>query len=270
MHAYRTRFAKDILTEFLPPAQPGRRTRAIIFCDGMPGMPGKKNLLEFYSKKGFWVFSPRYRGTWESGGKFLRRSPEEDIREVMDGLSKGFTELFAGKRFTVKPDAIYLFASSFGGPAGILLSKDPRVTKVVAFSPVTDQRYFITRGETHDWAKRFTREAFGEAYRFSDRDWEKQKNGKFYNPMTNLDKVDGRKILILQAKDDESVPYPPVKKFAETSGAALWLMAKGGHCDSAWYTKPRFYARIAKFLRAKAISHDTPSQRSSRPALHER
>jgi pimeloyl-ACP methyl ester carboxylesterase len=251
MHLDRTRFAKDIVAEFLPPVRPSRKAKVIIFCDGMPGMPGKKALLELYAKKGFWVFAPRYRGTWESGGSFLRRSPEEDIRDVIDALPRGFTELFAGKKFKVKPDAIYLFASSFGGPAGILLSKDPRVTKVVAFSPVTDQRYFISKGETHDWAKRFTREAFGEAYRFRDADWEKQKNGTFYNPMTNLDRVDGKKILILQAKDDESVPYPPVKKFSEASGASLWLMAKGGHCDSAWYTEPRFFRRISAFLRSR-------------------
>jgi pimeloyl-ACP methyl ester carboxylesterase len=247
MHPYRTRFARDIVTEFFPPFRKTSRVKAVILCDGMPGLPPGKKKLEFWAKKGFWVFAPRYRGAWESGGSFLRHSPEKDIREVIDGIHEEFRETFGGKKFRLKPDRIYLVAGSFGGPAGMLLSKDTRVTKVLAISPIADTRDLIRNGETWDWTYRFTKDAFGEAYRFKKKDWDKQKNGKFYNPATNLAKIDGNKVLIMHAKDDDVIPYSPVVRLAKAAGIELWLFKKGGHCPD-WFTKPRLYRKIARFF----------------------
>src|SRR5664279_2824021 len=96
---FRTRFKHDIVAEFLPPARVGRTQRAIILCDGMPSIPRKQPLAEFLSSKGYWVFYPRYRGAWESGGEFLERSPHLDILDVIGGLGREFRELACGRRF---------------------------------------------------------------------------------------------------------------------------------------------------------------------------
>lgn len=258
MHPYRTRFKNEIVTEFFPPLtkRKPKGNKVIIFCSGMPGMPGKGSVLEFYAKKGFWVFAPRYRGTWESGGKFLRNSPEKDILDIIDELPKGFTEAFAHKKFKVKLDKLYLFGSSFGGPAALLGLRDKRVTKVVAFSPVVDWEDHIKNGETIDWMYDFTREAFGEAYRFSKKDWDKQKSGNFYNPMAHTKEIDGSRVLILHAKDDDIVRWQPVEKFAHLTNSKLLLLKTGGHCSSAWFIKPRFYKKIADFLKSKPASRN--------------
>src|ERR1700757_2992464 len=129
MQMFRTRFARDIVTEFLPPARRRKMQRVIILCDGMPGIPRKQPLMEFLSAKGYWVFYPRYRGAWESGGKFLERSPHLDILDVVDELPKGVCELAFGKRFALKPDEIFVIGGSFGGAAAILASLDDRVKK---------------------------------------------------------------------------------------------------------------------------------------------
>ncbi len=171
--------------------------------------------------------------------------------DIIEELPKGFTEALGHKRFKVRPDKLFVFGNSFGGPAAILASRDPRVTKVVATSPVVDQEYHIKHGETHDWTYRFTREAFGEAYRFKDRDWAKQKSGKFYNPMAHVKEMDGRKIFIIHAQDDKIVPCGPTKKFAKLTGAKLLLLKRGGHGRSSWLTSPVMYKRIAKFLRSQ-------------------
>src|ERR1035441_9301255 len=68
---FRTRFKLNIVTEFLPPARTGKTQKAIILCDGMPSIPRKQPLAEFLAAKGHWVFYPRYRGAWESGGEVL-------------------------------------------------------------------------------------------------------------------------------------------------------------------------------------------------------
>ncbi|HEV2174645.1 MAG TPA: hypothetical protein VGR71_13805, partial [Nitrospira sp.] len=71
---FRTRFKNEILAEFLPPSRTGKKQKLIILCDGMPSIPRKQSLSKFLASKGFWVIYPRYRGAWESGGEFLRKS----------------------------------------------------------------------------------------------------------------------------------------------------------------------------------------------------
>src|SRR5579864_8657883 len=85
---FRTRFKKEIVAEFLPPATSSKQHNVIILCDGMPSIPRKQSLVEYLSGKGYWVFYPRWRGAWESGGQFLERSPHEDILDIVDDLPK--------------------------------------------------------------------------------------------------------------------------------------------------------------------------------------
>src|SRR5215831_13036140 len=165
---FRTRFKRHIVTEFLPPSLSGRKQRVIILCDGMPSIPRKQPLAEFLASKGFWVFYPRYRGAWESGGEFLRLSPHQDILDVIDELSKGFRELAFGRRFKVKPDEIFVIGGSFGGAAAILAAIDRRVKRVIANCPVVDWA-ILPAAEKAETSNRsyaaYIREAFGNGYR---------------------------------------------------------------------------------------------------------
>ena len=249
MHTLRTRFAKDIVTEFLPPSHPTKKQRVIIICGGMPGFPGKKDILEFYSKKGFWSFNPRYRGSWESDGKFLAKSPHLDILDVIDQLPIGFIDLFGGKKYKVKPDKIFIVGTSFGGPAAILASLDKRVTKAICISPVVDWT-IPGRIESIKTLTKFVAEGFGQAYRISKNGWEKLQSGKFYNPVNHTNKLDANKILIFHAKDDDVVTYKPIKKFATQTGAKLITLPKGGHLGSSILLKPRFYKLFQKFIKS--------------------
>src|SRR5580700_6731090 len=132
---FRTRFARDIVTEFLPPARAGKTERVIVLCDGMPSIPRKQPLAEFLSSKGYWVFYPRYRGAWESGGVFLQKSPHQDILDILDELPKGVREIAFGQKFSLAPGEYFVIGGSFGGPAAILCSLDSRVKRVIANCP---------------------------------------------------------------------------------------------------------------------------------------
>src|SRR6476661_4888354 len=164
--AFRTRFKKEIVAEFLPPARPRKRQKVIILCDGMPGIPRKQALMEFLASKGYWVFYPRYRGAWESGGQFLARSPHLDILDVVESIPRGFREAAFGRRFVVSPDEFFVIGGSFGGAAAILASLDRRVTKVIANCPVVDWR-ILAKAEKAETSNRnyaaYIREAFGNA-----------------------------------------------------------------------------------------------------------
>src|SRR6185437_15649735 len=89
---FRTRFKKQIVAEFLPPARPAKKENLIILCDGMPSVPRKQPLAKFLAEKGYWVIYPRWRGAWESEGEFLEQSPEQDLKDILDELPKGFRE----------------------------------------------------------------------------------------------------------------------------------------------------------------------------------
>lgn len=258
----RTRFKKDIVCEFIPPQKPSGKV--IIFCKGMPGLPRYPEMLKFWAKKGYWVFFPRYRGTWESGGEFLKESPEKDILDVIDGISKGFIDLWSGKRYTLQASrlAIYIFGGSFGGPAAILLSRDPRVTKAVAFAPVID--WTAPSDEPMDELGAFLPKGFGNSYRFSKKNWVRLSRNEFYSPIALISspprlsrgaeggvvgKIDPKKLLLIHAKDDSTVPYSYTKKFAAQTGAKLITLRTGGHFGISKSTQPMFYKKIKKFLK---------------------
>ncbi len=247
---FRTRFAKDIVTEFLPPVRPRKRQRVIVLCDGMPGIPRKKPLAEWLAKEGYWVFYPRYRGAWESGGEFLARSPHEDILDVIEGLKQPIREAAFGERFEVKPDEIFIIGGSFGGAAAILCSLDPRVKRVIANCPVVDWSILrnALKAETSNPSyAAYIREAFGKAYRLSEKNWKKLYGGTFFSPIHHADEIEPSKIMMFHAKDDPSVPWRSVESFARKTGVKLKLLARGGHLKTEFVVQ-NFWPEIKKFL----------------------
>ncbi|HEY4978833.1 MAG TPA: prolyl oligopeptidase family serine peptidase [Candidatus Acidoferrum sp.] len=247
---FRTRFKHDIVAEFLPPARVGRTQRAIILCDGMPSIPRKQPLAEFLSSKGYWVFYPRYRGAWESGGEFLERSPHLDILDVIGGLSKEFRELAFGRRFRVVVEEVFVIGGSFGGAAAILASLDPRVKKAFANCPVVDWT-ILPREQKKETSNpsyaAYIREAFGNGYRLSARNWKKLSGGKFYNPGYHAREVTPSKVMMFHAKDDPYVPYQSVEKFAQLTGVRFRLLRRGGHLSTDLIVR-KYWAQIREFL----------------------
>lgn len=239
MHPYRTRFKQEIVAEFLPPRRliPGKPQRAVIFCEGMPGYPRRGDLLEFFSKKGYWAFSPRYRGSWESGGIFLAKSPHLDTLDIISELqsAKNIREAAFGKKFPFTPGDFFVIGGSFGGPAALLASLDPRVKKVVANCPVVD--WAILRKEEEKETSNpsyvaYIKEAFGNGYRLPKKNWEKLYGAKFYNPAARAAEFDPRKAIMFHAKDDPYIPWRSVDKFARKTGITLHLLGRGGHLST--------------------------------------
>ncbi len=246
----RTRFADDIVTEFLPGARLRKRQRVIIVCDGMPSIPRKQPLADWLAQKGYWVFYPRYRGSWESRGDFLARSPHEDILDVIDGLNKPIREATHGKKFTVKPDEIFVIGGSFGGATAILCSLDPRVKRVIANCPVVDWsilRSALKVETSNPSYVAYLREAFGQGYRLSENNWKKLYSGTFFNPIHHASEIDPSKILMFHAQDDPSIPWRSVESFAKKTGVKLKLLARGGHLKTEFVVQ-KFWPEIKKFL----------------------
>jgi len=251
---YRTRFKREIVAEFLPPARASKKDKVIILCDGMPSIPRKQTLVEFLSQKGFWVFYPRWRGAWESDGEFLKKSPVEDIGDIIDELPRGFRETAFGKRFKVTPKEIFVVGGSFGGAAAILASLDPRVTKVVANCPVVDWRILNEEREketSNPSYAAYIRQAFGNGYRLSAKNWNKLRSGRFYNPAFHIGELHPEKIMMFHAKDDPYIPWQMVKTFSKRAGIRLKLLPRGGHLRTE-ETVRRFWKEIDRFFATRA------------------
>jgi len=247
---YRTSFNKEIIAEFLPPARSIKPQKLIILCDGMPSVPRKQPLARFLSGKGYWVIYPRWRGAWESGGRFLERSPAQDLSDIIDELPKQMREAAFGKVFALSPDEIYVIGGSFGGTAAILSTLDPRVKKAIANCPVVDWK--ILRNEQKKETSNpsypaYIREAFGNGYRLSEKNWAKLHSGTFFNPAYHLHELTPAKIMIFHAQDDPYIPSRSVESFASRSGIFLKLLARGGHLHTE-YVVQRHWAQIKRFF----------------------
>jgi esterase/lipase len=247
---YRTRFKKEIVAEFLPPARARKKDRVILLCDGMPSVPRKQPLVEFLSQKGYWVFYPRWRGAWESDGQFLQRPPQQDISDIIDELPRGVRESAFGQKFRLTPDEIFVIGGSFGGAAALLSSLDPRVNKVIANCPVVD--WGILRGEKKKETSNksyaaYIREAFGNGYRLTEKNWNKLHTGTFFNPIQHVAEFDRKKIMMFQAKDDPFIPWQSVSAFASSTGIKLRLLNRGGHIKTDHVVRT-YWSQIKKFF----------------------
>ena len=177
-HSPRTRFKKEIISEFLVPKKPSKKVA--VFLAGMPTYPGKRRyfeLAEYFNKRGYWCFIPRYRGSWESEGQLFLQSSHLDILDLIEELPKGFSNIETGKKYKIKNPEVYLFGSSFGGPAGLLCSKNKYVKKVIVNSPVIDWRE-------------------GERYCRTNSFNGRIRQRSFRSRLQELQKVDGKKLKV--------------------------------------------------------------------------
>ncbi len=245
MHLFRTKFKNGVVAEFLPPRKPSNNV--IILCDGLPSLPAKNRLTRFLSRKGFWVFNIRYRGTWESEGEFLSHEPQEDILNILEELNSGFKSIWTGEEFKILPEKIFVMGTSFGGTTAIMSSLSEKVNKIIAFCPPIDWTAQENTEPLSD-IKKIVREGYGGAYRFSDENWNNLESGDFFNPINHKKDFDSKKILIVHAEDDEVVSYGPVKEFARDIECKFISRKKGGHISSYLLMKCGMWRLIEKFL----------------------
>jgi hypothetical protein len=131
--------------------------------------------------------------------KFLRRSPHEDILDINDELPTELEEIAFGRSFQLAPNQVFAIGGNSGGTAGILLSLDSRVTRVVVNCAVVDWS-ILDQAEKAETSKEnyaeYIREAFGNRYRLSDANWDKLRGGAFYNPWHHRTEIDASKVLM--------------------------------------------------------------------------
>jgi pimeloyl-ACP methyl ester carboxylesterase len=147
-------------------------------------------------------------------------------------------------------DELFVIGGSFGGAAAILSSLDPRVKKVVANCPVVDWG-ILPREQKKETSNpsyaAYIREAFGNGYRLSDRNWNKLRSGRSYSPLYHAREVTASKVMMFHAQDDPVIPYQSVRKFARLTGVRLKLLRRGGHLSTDLIVR-KYWTAIREFF----------------------
>jgi pimeloyl-ACP methyl ester carboxylesterase len=199
------------------------------------------------------AFGIRYRGTWESGGTFLQDAPTKDVLDVIEHLlkHKSITDAWSEEKIAIRVKHFDLFGGSFGGPAVLLASKHKSVRKVVVITPVVD---FNKDGEGEPFEKfvAYATEVFGGVYRTKNqKDWDKLRGHKFYNPITMLGQIDEKKCFVIQTKDDNVCPADNLRNLVAFKKIAVYYKPKGGHLGVSSLQKKFYWNKVQKFLRTR-------------------
>ncbi|MCC6290846.1 hypothetical protein IT398_02175 [Candidatus Nomurabacteria bacterium] len=215
----------DIVFEFS--VSPASRA-TIILCDGLPSVPKQRQVMDLLQAKGYNVFFPRYRGTWESGGNFLAQSPALDILELVALIKSGsVTELYSNQKFSTNP-RLYLVGSSWGATVALSLADNPDVARVIAFSPIVDfvSHQQNSQGQNLQWLKQFIRRAFYQGYRFEDKDWERMLSGELFKPSL---KLKPETTTIVYDRSDEEISSTDIETYCQIGGATAVQVTGIGH-----------------------------------------
>lgn len=222
---------KEIIFEFTIPTR--EQKGIVLLLNGLPSVPKLNNLLEFLAHEGYIALFPRYRGTWESSGTFLEKSPVGDVEEISEYLlsKKRLIELYANKEFNITTDNLILIGSSFGGAVALCAATLPTIKKIITLSPVvdwTDYAGLQTKEKSYHLMS-FLRTAFENGYRFNENDWKKFESGKLFNPEKNLPEQVSQKIIIVCDKSDTTTPYERIATYAENNHIKIKEVNGLGH-----------------------------------------
>jgi len=180
---------------------------AVIILDGLPSRPASKDqLIKKLSGHGFDVFFPRYEGTWESKGEFLKRPPSQGIIEFIEALRKGVS-LNDKKYFARK---IFLLGSSFGGGVALDVAAKGVADKTCALSPVISFRR-VPRIKT---LEDYLRTAYSKDYRFNSKNWQKLLEDRLWN-LDSFQIKNPSDVLIMAGNVDEQIKKADLIKFGK-------------------------------------------------------
>ncbi|GEM_PF-6533945 len=109
----------------------------------LPGFPSSNKLdseIKFLYQKGYNVFFPRFKGSFQSKGFFLQNNIVRELKSFVDELKKGkITNLWDLEEMSFQTRNLILFGQSFSGAISCgLVAIEKSFDKLVLFSPVWD------------------------------------------------------------------------------------------------------------------------------------
>ncbi len=194
-----------------------RLADAIVILPNFPSGNDFGELIAFFFEKGYHVFVPRYRGTYQSTGKFLSKNPVDDLITVLKELDEGsIKSLWDGKKQSFRVNKKILVSSGFGGAIALgLAAKSGMASHIILQAPIWDFKMHNSSGDEQDIEKmsEFVRGAYKNCYRYIFKNF-KKKMSKFeeLNPAYYLPRINETPVLVMHDPNDKIVSLRHTKE----------------------------------------------------------
>lgn len=174
------------------------------------------------------VFFPRYEGTWESKGEFLKRAPSRAIIEFIKALRSGI--VLNDKKYLAQK--IFVLGASFGGGVALDIASQNIADKICAISPVISFKR-IAGIET---LENCLRTAFPRDYRFNPKNWRKLLEDGLWSLDNNKIKNPSN-VLIIAGEADDQIKKADVLEFGKKNKIKISVYSLG-HITLSKITEP--------------------------------
>ncbi len=159
-------YYKDIFCEFIVQ---DKIANTIILLPGFPSSNKLDSEMKFLYKKGYNVFFPRFKGSFQSKGFFLKENIVKELKSFITELKKEkITNLWDLNEIHFKINKLVLFGQSFSGAISCgLAAIEKSFDKLVLFSPVWDFKIHNKFGNEQDLSHLvpFVKRAYTNLYR---------------------------------------------------------------------------------------------------------
>src|SRR3989338_512707 len=71
-----------------------RNADVVIILPGFPGRNDYNEIIEVFFERGYHVFVPRYRGSYQSSGTFLSKSPVHDLEHLTSFVKRAYKNCY--------------------------------------------------------------------------------------------------------------------------------------------------------------------------------
>jgi len=230
---------------------------AVIILSGFPGRNDYNELISLFYDRGYHVFVPRYRGSYQSLGTFLTKNPVDDLILFNKNLDKGFAKsLWDQSKVEFKINKKILVTGSFGAPIALgLAAKQPGFSHIILASPIWDFAKHNDKGDEQDLNKlgEYAKRAYKNCYRIKFGNLI-EKLGKFpeLNPEYYFHTIKDFPILVLHDPNDKIVTFRHTKEILPCLSKATYVEHYLGHGINDSLLNA-FWAEIDKFIKVNYL-----------------
>ena len=247
-----------------------RTADAAIILPNFPSHNSYEKLMKFWFDRGYHVFVPRYRGTYQSNGKFLGKNVAEDMIEFVRNFDKGYIKnLWDGKKKTFKVHKKILIAGGFSGAIACgMAAKSNLFSHLILASPIWDFSSHNSDGNEQDLAAliEFVSKSYKNCYRFSFKNLKrvlgkyKELHPNYYLPRLH----DGNfPVLVFHDPNDKNVSFAKTKSVIERMPNVTLIEHYLGHglSDDLFSV---FWKDVDKFIKINYIESENKEKEKAK------
>lgn len=221
--------------------QPEDAKKIVVMLHGFTGNKTEhnghfRNLARLLAKQGVASLRMDYHGNGESDGEFYDFEFEGAVDDAQRMIE--FAHNLEGI------EEVYVLGFSFGGAVASLVVNDGNCDKLVLISAAANMPELAER-RLDTWRQLDNGNVYSSGFEMSPKFVEQLKDKDMYQNTKNFTK----KVLVIQAKDDLSVPYLFGVRYAVSyKNANLHLVKDSGHGYDSLENRDELYSKCVEFL----------------------